>query len=75
MTPPVLDGLPTPAHAGCTRAGDATEFAQALIALLQTGLSNEERASIRRAVASLRWEVQLEPFLDILERSGKQAVP
>jgi glycosyltransferase involved in cell wall biosynthesis len=66
VTPAVLEGLPDAARTACAVADGAPAFARALISSLQTPPSAEERVSIRKRLAPLQWEAQLQPLLRLV---------
>lgn len=69
VTPAVLDGLPVAARTACLCREDAAGFADAIVACLLRPATEARRSAIRQNVQALDWDVQLAPFLEILEEA------
>jgi sugar transferase (PEP-CTERM/EpsH1 system associated) len=73
VTPPVLAGLPTCAHAACVAASEADAFADALISLLDVPPRNRRERAMSADLEGLRWPTQLAPFLDLVTRCADRS--
>jgi sugar transferase (PEP-CTERM/EpsH1 system associated) len=69
VTPAVLEGLPATARSACLCRKDAAGFAEAIVACLLHPASATGRSAIRESVQALDWDLQLRPFLPILEEA------
>jgi glycosyltransferase involved in cell wall biosynthesis len=71
VTPQVLEGLPDGVRAGCATAADATAFANAILALLRKEPAERRRIASLADLASLRWNIQLRPLLDLTAAASR----
>ena len=69
VTPAVLEGLPPAARSACLSRGDAASFAEAIVTCLVHPATEAGRSATRQSVQTLGWDVQLAPFLRILEEA------
>jgi glycosyltransferase involved in cell wall biosynthesis len=67
VTPAVEAGLPMDARSACYCRPDPAGFAEALVSCLRDPVTPAKRLEICQSVKNLRWDVQLAPFLGILD--------
>ncbi|MEP7304804.1 MAG: TIGR03087 family PEP-CTERM/XrtA system glycosyltransferase [Acidobacteriota bacterium] len=70
VTPAVRDGLPTQVLPACLTAGDANEFASAVLGLLDRSAAQRRAMANAADVGSLGWASQLAALLPILEAAS-----
>jgi sugar transferase (PEP-CTERM/EpsH1 system associated) len=67
VTPAVLEGLPAAARPGCVSCSGVSDFAAAIVRLLQVGPQERRRLASAARMAELSWPRQLEGFLHLID--------
>jgi sugar transferase (PEP-CTERM/EpsH1 system associated) len=75
VTPAVLDGLPATVLPACMAATDASEFAAAVLGLLDQGPAERRALADRADVRPLGWDRQLASILPILDAAARREEP
>jgi sugar transferase (PEP-CTERM/EpsH1 system associated) len=74
ITPAVHDGLPEAVLPSCVRAEHPADFADAVIALLNTAPDQRRGIAELADLQALGWDEQLAPVIDILDAARRSAV-
>jgi sugar transferase (PEP-CTERM/EpsH1 system associated) len=67
VTPTVIDGLPSQVLPGCRQAADASQFAAALLGLLDLRPAERRAMADRADMRSLAWDSQMASLIPILD--------
>jgi sugar transferase (PEP-CTERM/EpsH1 system associated) len=75
VTPAVLDGLPDNVLPACLATADPTEFAAAVVGLLDCSPAERRAVADRADLRSLAWDTQLASLIPILDAAVRREEP